>query len=145
MIKKVTNKIDADKCDLLLNKLILDEKQYDETIDENFVVSNYFNNIIDNPNNVLLAYYIEDEIVGYILIKNLNTNDKVCLLDGLYVEENYRNKGIANQLINEALNISKENNCKYVDINVMYKNELAKEIYKKLGFNEFKLNLRKEI
>lgn len=145
MIKKVIDKIDADKCDLLLNKLILDEKQYDKTIDENFIVSDYFSKMINNSNVILLGYYIENEIVGYIFIKNINSDDKVYLLDGLYVEEKYRNKGIAKELISEALNICKEYDCKYVDINVMYKNEIAKKIYKRFGFDEFKLNLRKEI
>jgi len=36
-------------------------------------------------------------------------------------------------------------NVKYVDINVMEKNEIAKHIYKKLDFTEYEIRMRKDI
>lgn len=145
MIKQVTDIISANKCDVLLNKLILDERQYDNTIDETFTISNYFCQKINQSDSILLGYYIENEIVGYIYIRETDTENKICLLDGMYVLENYRNKGIASELIKEALKLCQEKGYRYVDINVMYKNELAKKIYKKIGFKEFRLSFRKEI
>jgi len=38
MIKEVKTINDANKCDELLTKLILDERQYDDLIDENTVI-----------------------------------------------------------------------------------------------------------
>ena len=143
MIKEVKTINDANKCDELLTKLILDERQYDDLIDENTVIKDHFNKMLNDENVVLLAYYYNDEIVGYILIRKLNYN--VCLLDGLYVLENYRNKGIANKLIEEAIDRCKKMNVKYVDINVMEKNEIAKHIYKKLDFTEYEIKMRKDI
>ena len=143
MIKEVKTINDANKCDELLTKLILDERQYDDLIDENTVIKDHFNKMLNDENVVLLAYYYNDEIVGYILIRKLN--DNVCLLDGLYVLENYRNKGIANKLIEEAIDRCKKMNVKYVDINVMEKNEIAKHIYKKLDFTEYEIKMRKDI
>lgn len=143
MIKEVKTIDDANKCDELLTKLILDERQYDDLIDENTVIKDHFNKMLDDENIVLLGYYYNDEIVGYILIRKLN--DNVCLLDGLYVLVNYRNKGIANKLIEEAIDRCKKMNVKYVDINVMEKNEIAKHIYKKLDFTEYEIKMRKDI
>ena len=143
MIKEVKKINDANKCDELLTKLILDERQYDDLIDENTVIKDHFNKMLNDENVVLLAYYYNDEIVGYILIRKLN--DNVCLLDGLYVLENYRNKGIANNLLEEAIDRCKKMNVKHVDINVMEKNEIAKHIYKKLDFTEYEIKMRKDI
>ena len=69
MIKEVKTINDANKCDELLTKLILDERQYDDLIDENTVIKDHFNKMLNDENVVLLAYYYNDEIVGYILIK----------------------------------------------------------------------------
>lgn len=143
MIKEVKNIKDANRCDELLTELILDERKYNNIIDENIVIKDHFNNLINNENVVLLAYYLEKEIVGYILIRRVEKN--ACLLDGLYVIEKYRNQGIANKLLNAALEKCKEFNVKYVDIKVMEKNKIAMNIYKKLNFKEFEVKLRKEI
>lgn len=99
--------------------------------------------MLNDENIVLLAYYLDKQIVGYILIRKIN--EDTCLLDGLYVLEKYQNQGIANSLLNEAINRCKKLKVKYVDINVMEKNEIAKRIYKKLNFKEYEVTLRKNI
>ena len=118
-IKQVTNVVDADRCDELLTKLIHDERQYNDTIEDNYIVTNHFNKMLDDENIIILAYYINKTIVGYILIRKMANN--TCLLDGLYVEKEYRNKGIGTSLLKEAISRIKNMNVKYVDINVMYK------------------------
>lgn len=143
MIKEVKNVEDANKCDELLTKLILDERKYNDLIDDNIVIKNHFSKMLDDEDVILLAYYLDKLIVGYILIRKINEN--LCLLDGLYVLEEYRNQKIANSLLNEAIDRCKKLNVKYIDINVMEKNELAKCIYKKLDFTEYEVKLRKNI
>ena len=128
MIKEVKNVEDANKCDELLTKLILDEKKYNDLIDDNIVIKNHFSKMLDDEDAILLAYYLDKLIVGYILIRKINEN--LCLLDGLYVLEEYRNQKIASSLLNEAIDRCKKLNVKYIDINVMEKNELAKRIGK---------------
>ena len=142
-IKQVTNVVDADRCDELLTKLIQDERQYNDTIDDNYIVTNHFNKMLDDENIIILAYYINKTIVGYILIRR--TSDNTCLLDGLYVEKEYRNKGIGKSLLTEAISRIKNMNVKYVDINVMYNNIIAKHIYEKLGFVGYEIKMRKSI
>ena len=142
-IKQVTNVVDADRCDELLTKLIHDERQYNDTIDDNYIVTNHFNKMLDDENIIILAYYINKTIVGYILIRRMANN--TCLLDGLYVEKEYRNKGIGNSLLKDAISRIKNMNVKYVDINVMYNNIIAKHIYEKLGFVGYEIKMRKSI
>ena len=142
-IKQVTNVVDADRCDELLTKLIHDERQYNDTIEDNYIITNHFNKMLDDENIIILAYYINKTIVGYILIRS--TSNNTCLLDGLYVEKEYRNKGIGNSLLTEAISRIKNMNVKYVDINVMYNNIIAKHIYEKLGFVGYEIKMRKSI
>ena len=142
-IKQVTNVVDADRCDELLTKLIHDERQYNDTIEDNYIVTNHFNKMLDDENIIILAYYINKTIVGYILIRR--TSNNTCLLDGLYVEKEYRNKGIGNSLLKDAISRIKNMNVKYVDINVMYNNIIAKHIYEKLGFVGYEIKMRKSI
>lgn len=142
-IKQVTNVVDADRCDELLTKLIHDERQYNDTIDDNYIVTNHFNKMLDDENIIILAYYINEIIVGYILIRR--TSNNTCLLDGLYVEKEYRNKGIGKSLLKEAISRIKNMNVKYVDINVMYNNIIANHIYEKLGFVGYEIKMRKSI
>ena len=66
MIIRVENVDDCKICDEFLTLLIHDEKQYDETIDENFVVKDYFVNVIKNKDNILLLY--KEDKLKYCMI-----------------------------------------------------------------------------
>lgn len=146
MIKRVATNLDAKQCDDLLNKLILDERKYDKNIDENFIVKDYFKNIIQRENHYVLAYFKDNTIVGYIYLKPIENDNKLgYLIDGLYVLEEYRNQKIAKSLILEALNILSKIDIEFIDINVMWDNVVAKNLYKYLGFDEFKIQMRKYI
>lgn len=128
MIIRVKNADDCKTCDEFLTLLIHDEKQYDETIDENFVVKDYFINVIKNKDNILLLYREDNINIGYIFAKRI---DDGYLLDGLYVDVNFRNRGIAHILLNEAIKLT----CSYdIYIKVLKENKVAYNIYKSLGF-----------
>lgn len=119
MIKRVFNDNYALKCDMLLTKLIHDEKKYDDFVNTEFSVNNYFKNVIKN-------------------------NKKGYLIDGLYVIEEYRNRGIAKALIQYGLKMVNNSDIDFIDINVMAKNEIAIKLYKSFGFDLFSLKLRKK-
>ena len=142
MIIQIIDELDCNQCDILLTKLIQDEKQYDDTISDNFVVKNYFKNIVKLKDNILLGYKKDNKIVGYLYLKPIENH---YLIDGLYVEKEYRNQSIATSLIKEAEKILKQKGIKYVDINVLNNNKLAKDIYESLEFKAFKIELRKEL
>ena len=145
MIQRILNEEEANYCEGLgicnnqskLNELILDEKQYDDSIDDNSKVKDYYKNMIQNRDYYLLAYKEDNEIRGYLFLKKM---DKIFFIDALYVIKEYRRKGIATSLIKEAINIAGNNP---IDINVLYANNEAYNLYKKLGFNDFKITMRK--
>lgn len=142
-VKLVITNEDANKCDKLLNKLVLDERKYDNSISEDAKILNYFKYMIRQKYNFLLGYYIDNNIVGYTFIKGIDK--ETALLDGLYVEEEYRNKGIATELIKTAFETCKNNKIKFLDVNVMYQNKEAQSLYNKLGFVNLRIGLRKPI
>ncbi len=145
MIERIKTKELADKCDELLTKLIQDEKQYDDSIDTDLKIINYFNNFVNDDNKVLLGYLIDDVLVGYTYaFETVSNNVKGMFIDGLYVESDYRNRGIAKELINEVILEAEKRDAKFIDIKVMSKNEIAKKLYESLDFNEFKIMMRKE-
>lgn len=79
------------------------------------LINDYCNIIVDN------------KIIGCIL---LTSNDNGKLLDEIYLEEEYRNKGIGTKIIMDILN-----NNDVVYLWVYKENEKAISLYKKLGFN----------
>ena len=144
MIKRVNDEVTANICDKLLSKLIKDEKQYNKNIVDSFEVKDYFKNIIQNTNNILLCFEEENIVKGYVFFKEIKDDNAIgYLIDGLYVLEKYRNCGIGTKLINEGMKLLKNKNISFIDVNVMFKNKKAINIYKTFGFEEFRYTMRK--
>ena len=145
-IKEVDNIEEAIKCDELLTKLIIDEKKYNPNISDDVNINNFYPNIYNKDNNKLFIAIDDNNIIGYIYIKLISIdgidNNKELLIDALYIEEDYRNKGIATSLISKVKEYSINNNIKYISINVLDKNIKAKNLYNKLGFNINSLGLK---
>lgn len=145
MIVQVKDDNLAEKCDELLTKLIEDERKYNNKINEFFIVVDYFKNVINDDNNILLCYKIDENVVGYIFFKYINNIDGVgYLIDGLFVEEAYRNKGIAKSLISEGLKRIDSIKKDFIDIKVMANNKIAMKLYESFGFEIFSIKLRKK-
>ena len=144
MIKRILAEKDAEICDELLTKLIRDESQYDKLINKDFQVQGYFKNVIKDNKNILLGYLIDKQIIGYTYLKYINEDNKRgYLIDGLYIENNYRRNGYAKELLEYALKLLEKEKPVFIDINVLYANEIAKKLYKSFGFQEFKITMRK--
>lgn len=130
MIVKVNSIEDCKICDNFLTLLIQDERKYDNTIDEKFAVKDYFINMINNQ-NILLLYKKENKPIGYIFAKKV---DDKYLIDGLYVDFNFRSKGVATKLIKEIIREIYLLGDYKIFINVLKKNKVAVSLYKNIGF-----------
>ena len=130
MIIKVNSIDDCKICDNFLTLLIQDERKYDTTIDEKFVVKDYFINMINNQ-NILLLYKNENKPIGYIFAKKI---DDKYLIDGLYIDINFRNKGIATKLIKVIIKEIYSLGDYEIFINVLKENKGAVNLYKNIGF-----------
>ena len=146
IIKEVETIEEASKCDTLLTNLIMDEKKYNDNIEEVVSIINYYPEIYNKEGNKLFIALSDNNIVGYIYIKTQSVDgidkNKDVLIDALYVEEAYRNQGIATALINKVKEYAKDNDIKYISINVLDSNTIAKELYQQLGFKINSLGLK---
>ncbi len=138
---------DASKLNELLTKLIQDEKKYDKNINENCIVTHLYEDLISNEYNSIFVALENNQIIGYIFGYIVDNGDAyldlVAKLEALYVEENYRNRGIGNDLIIEFKKWATMNKVKYIEVSVCSKNENAIKLYNKHGFiaNKYILNV----
>ena len=85
--------------------------------------------VITSVNEMFKDYYniiIDDKIIGSVCIRDL---ENAKLLDEIYLEKEFRNKGIGTDIIRKII----ENN-KNVYLWVYKKNKKAVLLYKRLGF-----------
>src|SRR5574344_1551817 len=102
---------------------------YNQNLNPQINVKDYFSKVIKLKNNYLLAFKVDNKIEAYLFIKAIKDDglsENGFLIDGLYVESDYRNQGIASKLLNEAIEIIKQEHGVFVDIKVMYNNLVAK-------------------
>ena len=90
-------------------------------------IDNYVENNIPKLLENYLNIIVNEKIVGCLLLTNKGDG---ILLDEIYLEEEYRNKGIGTDILK---NVLKNNNVVYLWV---YKENIkAIDLYKKLGFN----------
>ncbi len=129
---------DVKKLNEFLTLLIKDERQYDLGINENFVVTNMYENYIEDSYKLLIVAEENNEIVGY-LYGIIKPNDETykyitAKLDALYIVNNYRNRGIATSLIKYFKKWAISKNAHKIEVNVWSNNIQAKRLYEKNNF-----------
>ncbi|UOQ50418.1 GNAT family N-acetyltransferase [Gracilibacillus caseinilyticus] len=95
--------------------------------------------ILEQGGHYLVFGNQRNEIAGWILLgENIDfiTNQPHVFVYELYVLPNYRNQGIAKQLLQAAFHDSKRHGYQDIRLNV-YAGNYAKEIYHKMGFEDF--------
>ena len=93
-------------------------------------INDYVKSNVPKELNNYKVICIDDKKVGCLLITN---KDDGVLLDEIYLEEKYRNKGIGTSIIKEILS-----NYNIVYLWVYKLNTKALSLYKKLGFKIIK-------
>jgi len=99
-------------------------------------LKNIFNKYKENYNPIIndftkiYTYSINNEIIAFLLFTIMY--DKCEIID-IYVDNNYRRKGIAFKLINEII---KDYKLENITLEVSKDNISAINLYKKLGFKE---------
>ncbi len=76
-------------------------------------------------------------IVGIGNIK-LNQKSQKAHAFHIFIDPKYRNQGLATRMLEYLEKLAKNERMKYLTINVMPKNEAAKELYEKLCFQKVK-------
>lgn len=139
---------DAKKVNVLLTKLIIDEKKYDENINQNCIVKSFYEKIYDDENVCLLVAKTK-EIIGYLYgyIRNdgNSTIYKTSVLDALYVEKNYRKIGCGKKLIETFKKWSLNSKARYIELKVCIQNKEAINLYLKEGLSNQKIIMKAKI
>jgi GNAT superfamily N-acetyltransferase len=149
MIRKAT----MDDKDIL-NKLVSEFVKYEaDSFDENnrndFILTSYVDRRIDSEDFMVYVAEEDNKIVGFTIAEYLKGNIikktvevKIVIL---FVDKDYRCKGIGTSLVNQIVNDCKKNGVKYLRIDNFIKNEEANDLYEKLGFNILVVERRKKL
>jgi len=103
-----------------------------------------------SKNSIVFIVEVGGKPVGYSLnyIKNnipIFNVGKIGYICDLFVKKEFRGQRMSTKLKNEAINWFKKKSIKYVSITVHNYNEHAHSIYKKWGFFDFHVEMRKKI
>lgn len=68
------DKNEALEMNKLLTKLIQDEKQYDDNIDENFIVESFYEHYVEDKSKCLLVATSENNVIGFLYKRTRSRN-----------------------------------------------------------------------
>ncbi len=108
------------------------------------------NGWLDDPETQVFLAEETTSIVGYIRVgvesaPDYSTEKRMGMIYDSFVEEKYRRQGIAGQLFEAALFWLKKKKVNFVELNVDFRNESAIALWRKLGFQEIKLRMRRPL
>ena len=96
---------------------------------------------ISNDDSDILVYEDNGNVVGFILLQAKERPDfdfmlpgKYCYIMDVIVTENSRGKGFGTALMNSAKDWANEQNCSFINLDVLVNNHGAIKLYEKLGF-----------
>lgn len=100
-------------------------------------VSLFYKESKENKNIHVLGYYIEDNLVGTVILNILTLpSKKIATVWSLAIKEEYRRLGIATKLMNKAEEISKKEGIESIWLFSASNRKGAHELYRRLGYDE---------
>ena len=151
-IRKATVK-DFETIQSFQKKLSEYEAQFTNEFNINWAYSEkgkfFFERHIKGRNVFTLVAVDEKKLIGYLAVTIKKTDfrnrNKLALLDHLFVNEDYRKKGVGNMLIEEAVKKLRERKVPRFQLYVLKDNINAIDFYNKNKFKEFILIMEKDI
>lgn len=140
MIIREATTNDYEKLDRLANQL--HELHVKERPDlfakiEHLYSAEKYDNMLEDPNRILLLAEIEDKVVGVCIVgvrdQSMMVNLRNAYIRDLVVDESYRHQGIAKKLFVEAEKRAKAAGAVRLDLQVSAFNEGAIHLYEELG------------
>lgn len=95
-----------------------------------------------NSNHIFFGATFNNYLIGFIQISirtdyvNGSTTSPVGFIEGIFVDENYRKKGIARKLVDRAVSYFKNEGIKEIASDVLIDNIDSQNFHKSIGFEE---------
>lgn len=90
-----------------------------------------------NVAKYVIEYHVDDRFVGSCcVLVHTNSKARVMIVDDVWIEENSRGFGHGTGLIAEALEFARANRIDSVELTVNPENVIARNLYRKMGFEE---------
>ncbi|NLO09516.1 MAG: GNAT family N-acetyltransferase [Clostridiales bacterium] len=114
------------------------DTEYHELLD-------YFKDIIDSDNQDCFLYYEDEDSKEYIGFAQASLrfdyvegsdSSPVVYIEGIYVDDNYRRKGIAQKLVKCVEDWGKDMGCSEIASDCELDNNLSINFHKSIGFEE---------
>ena len=99
---------------------------------------NILSNELKSTNSIYIVAKLDDEIIGFAGITIILDESEI---NNIVIKKQCRKKGYSKILLHELINISKENNCKKINLEVNSENIPAINLYKSFNFEN--VGLRK--
>jgi len=142
IIKNFTQRLNKDQYD-----------NFDKSVNPNFALSKsgnkYLQEVIDTKGVIFLAEE-ENISIGYIvavkeLVGDFRLIDNYCEIDFMWVNKEYRNKGVGKRLMENVEKWCKSKKIKRMRIIVDADNKKALKLYKEQLFKEYDIILEKDL
>jgi len=127
--EKYNSKINEFICNILINEFDF------ECFKEEILAENN-KRFIENGGNFWLAVDDADNIIGTICLDIKENN--IGELKKLYVQKQYRSKGLAHKLYDELIKFARDNKISKITLGTYNKLEAAVKFYIKKGFEQIK-------
>ena len=141
MVRKATNNDISAISELYREQFREMAKLIPDFIKEGDQSVEFLEKTISSDDSDILVYENDGIVVGFILLQAKERPDfdfmrpgKYCYIMDIIVTEAHRNKGFGTALMNSANDWAKEQNCNFVNLDVLVNNHGAIKLYEKLGF-----------
>lgn len=123
-------------------KAFLEDVQYDfepplfERIEARSNVSTinaYVDKVLEKAN--VMVYEKNDEFIGIIIVYANDSKNNQAYIPFLAVKNSFSGKGIATRLLENAIQIAKDNHMEKIGVKTWNDNKPAIHLYRKFGFN----------
>lgn len=91
-------------------------------------------NIINNSN--ISVFENDGKILGYVVYQIKKKYNNIMWVDELVVDKDNQHMGIGKKLMDKIKEITKQENCKRIELCCWSFNQNAREVYRHLGYKE---------
>lgn len=109
----------------------------------------FYGNELKNDERLYLIASISERDVAFASASIIHIDDedapKIGYLIAIFVEEEFRGRGVGTLLYKKRMEWLREHNVAYVEMSVDVRNEKVLKMYEEKGFHKYKVHLVKEV